>query len=132
MWVNTVLGKDKIEICSLAGVGRSRPFQFLTKSTGLPISGFSTTYPLCEIFSGPVDQYSAAGAVLFTFKESDGTITRDNATGTFTLVWTVAQSLTLAVGDYGFRFLFFSANPPTDATCTRRPFWGRWRHLRGR
>lgn len=130
MWVHSLLGKDRIEIHSLVGVAASRAFTFT--SGGVVYPGFSTTYPLCEIFSGPIDQYGAAGAVAYTFSEALGTITRDNPTTTFTLTWTVAQAAQLAVGDYGFRFLFFSANPPTDATCIKRPFWGRWRHMRGR
>lgn len=126
MRIVAVTGENVVDIDSYTGIAGSIPFQFsqvnADGSEGDPVD-ISGITPRVEILDGTPED---PGTVELTLAEGSG-ITRDNATGTFTIALTMAQTSALEVGEYLWRFLFFEV-----AECTDMPFYGRWTHRRGR
>lgn len=127
MRIARVVGDDFLDVETLSGVAGSLPFTFDQLDANGAVIGpldISAITPVLEVTEG--DPKNPGPAVYLTLTIGSG-ITRNNATGTFTVAVTMAQMTALALGQYAFRFLFF-----VGAECTERPFYGRWSHLKAR
>ena len=74
------------------------------------------------ITDGPVE---FPGAEVYRFTEDNDGITRDDDTGTFTLVMTAAVADEIEAGKYSFHAALFEGD---SATAFDIPFRGTWRH----
>jgi hypothetical protein len=116
---------NSVTIKSYVGVALSEPFAFLeqnddgTPGDPLDIAGWK----LEVVISNGTAEYPTTEVLRFT--QADGTITRDNGTGTFTVVLTAAAALALAPKRYAFRAMLFLTGETTPFDL---PFRGNWIH----